>query len=81
MTPEAELHYTRGRLFLRRGESLLPNASSAQEMHTALDHFEKARALEPNHPEIYYWMAQTFRHLGRPEQARSALLCSALART
>ena len=72
MTPEAELHYTRGRLFLRRGESLLPNASSAQEMHTALDHFEKARALEPNHPEIYYWMAQTFRHLGRPEQARSA---------
>ncbi len=72
MTPEAELHYTRGRLHLRRGESLLPNASSAQEMHTALDHFEKARALEPTHPEIYYWMAQSFRHLGKPEQARSA---------
>lgn len=72
MTPEAELHYTRGRLHLRRGESLLPYATAAQEMRSALENFEKARALEPNHPEIHYWMAQTFRHLEQPVQARVA---------
>ena len=72
MTPEAELHYTRGRLHLRRGESLLPYAPAAKEMQLALDNFEKAKALEPQNPEIHYWMAHTLRHLELPKQALAA---------
>ncbi|WP_395091206.1 AAA family ATPase [Armatimonas sp.] len=72
MTPEAELHYTRGRLHLRRGESLLPYAQAAKEMQTALENFERAKLLEPTNPEIHYWMAHTLRHLEQPDQALSA---------
>jgi transitional endoplasmic reticulum ATPase len=69
VTPEAELHYTRGRLHLRRGESLLPYASATQEMQTALQQLTEASKLAPKHPEIYYWMAQTLRHLGQRDDA------------
>ncbi|WP_395145655.1 AAA family ATPase [Armatimonas sp.] len=72
MTPEAELHYTRGRLHLRRGESLLPYAQAAKEMQTALENFDRAKLLEPTNPEIHYWMAHTLRHLEQPDQALSA---------
>ncbi len=72
MTPEAELHYTRGRLHLRRGESLLPYAQAAKEMQTALENFERAKLLEPTNPEIHYWMGHTLRHLEQPDQALSA---------
>ena len=72
MTPEAELHYTRGRLHLRRGESLLPYAPSEKEMQTALENFEKALAIEPTHAEIHYWMAHALRHLSRTREARVA---------
>lgn len=72
MTPKAELHYTRGRLHLRRGESLLPYAPSEKEMQTALENFERALALEPEHPEIHYWIAHTLRHLNRLTDARHA---------
>lgn len=72
MTPEAELHYTRGRLHLRRGESLLPYAQAAKEIQTALENFERAKALEPSDPEIHYWMAHALRHLEQPHQALDA---------
>lgn len=107
MTPEAELHFTRGLLHLRRGEAILPYALSfredkvppgvdiglallgkatvsaskalgntgwiedyKKEMEDALANFVRARELAPTHPEIHYRLAQVYRYLGRPEDAR-----------
>lgn len=119
MTPEAELHFTRGLLHLRRGEAILPYALSfredkvppgvdiglallgkatvsaskalgntgwiedyKKEMNAALENFQRARELVPNHPEIHYRLAQVHRYLGQPDEARvSARKASELAPT
>ena len=107
MTPEAELHFTRGLLHLRRGEAILPYALSfredkvppgvdiglallgkatvsaskalgntgwiddyKKEMNEALTNFVRARELVPRHPEIHYRLAQVYRYLGQPDEAR-----------
>jgi transitional endoplasmic reticulum ATPase len=43
-----------------------------KEMNAALAHFLKASQLAPEHPEVHFRLAQVYRYLGQPEDARAA---------